>query len=121
MVRHGCSHRRFWPAGCSSSGDSLNSKSEVLMSSARRIVKVFATVAGVVWLGASTLAQKEISFSDPSKLPNPYRLEKGWPTLPKTMNGGHWGELIRVDTDPKGNIWVYHRCFNTEPEGAATC
>jgi DNA-binding beta-propeller fold protein YncE len=92
------------------------------MSSARRIVKVFVTVAGVMALTAATRAQQsEIKFSDPSTLPNPYRLEKGWPTLPKSMNGGHWGELIRVDTDPKGNIWVYHRCFNTEPEGAATC
>lgn len=56
-----------------------------------------------------------------SKLPNPYRLVEGWPTLPKSMNGGQWGELIRADLDPKGNIWVFHRCFNTEPAGAATC
>ncbi len=37
------------------------------------------------------------------------------------MNGGHWGRLIRADIDPKGNIWVFHRCFNTEPAGYATC
>ena len=37
------------------------------------------------------------------------------------MNGGHWGELIRADIDPEGNIWVFHRCFNTEPAGYATC
>jgi hypothetical protein len=37
------------------------------------------------------------------------------------MNGGRWGELIRADIDPRGNIWVFHRCFNTEPAGAATC
>ncbi len=34
---------------------------------------------------------------------------------------GTWGELIRADIDPKGNIWVFHRCFNTEPAGYATC
>jgi hypothetical protein len=37
------------------------------------------------------------------------------------LNGGKWGELIRLDIDPKGNVWVFHRCFNTEPAGAATC
>ena len=55
------------------------------------------------------------------QLPNPYRLVENWPTLPQNMNGGRWGELIRADIDPKGNIWVFHRCFNTEPAGAATC
>jgi hypothetical protein len=33
------------------------------------------------------------------------------------MNGVS-GEVIRADIDPKGNIWVFHRCFNTEPAGA---
>jgi len=56
-----------------------------------------------------------------TQLPNPYRLVENWPTLPKDMNGGRWGELIRADIDAKGNIWVFHRCFNTEPAGAATC
>jgi len=54
-------------------------------------------------------------------LPDPYRLVENWPTLPKSMNGGRWGELIRADIDPQGNIWVFHRCFNTEPAGYATC
>src|SRR5260370_373861 len=92
------------------------------MKYARRTVVGLFAVALVRALGVRTRApQTETKYSDMSKVPNPYRLVKGWPTLPKTMNGGHWGELIRVDTDPKGNIWVYHRCFNTEPEGAATC
>ena len=39
-----------------------------------------------------------------TELPNPYRLVEKWPTLPKTMNGGQWGELIRADIDPRGNI-----------------
>ena len=56
-----------------------------------------------------------------TQLPNPYRLVENWPALPKSMNGGRWGELIRADIDPKGNIWVFHRCFNTVPAGAATC
>ena len=36
-------------------------------------------------------------------------------------DGGHWGEVIRVHVDPKGNVWVFHRCFNVEPAGQATC
>ncbi len=61
------------------------------------------------------------NYPKQSSLPNPYRLVENWPTLPASMNGGHWGELIRADIDPKGNIWVFHRCFNTEPAGYATC
>ena len=55
------------------------------------------------------------------ELPNPYRLVESWPTLPPEMNGGRWGELIRAQLDPDGNIWIFHRCFNTVPTGAATC
>jgi len=54
-------------------------------------------------------------------LPNPYHLVEGWPTLPKSMNGGHWGEVSRVQIDAAGNIWVFHRCFATEPPGSAVC
>jgi hypothetical protein len=54
-------------------------------------------------------------------LPNPYRLVEGWPTLPKSMNGGYWGEVSRVQIDAVGNIWVFHRCFASEPPGSAVC
>jgi hypothetical protein len=57
----------------------------------------------------------------PTSLPNPYRLVEGWPSLPKSMNGGQWGEVIRVHVDSDGNIWVFHRCFNTVPPGLSTC
>ena len=59
--------------------------------------------------------------ADPKSLPNPYRLVDNWPTLPQSMNGGKWGELIRVAFDTKGNLWVFHRCFNDVPFGRATC
>lgn len=36
------------------------------------------------------------------------------------MNGGRWGEVIRVSLDAHGDIWIFHRCFNTEPAGSAT-
>ena len=57
-------------------------------------------------------------------LPNPYRLAPGWPTLPASMkgpNGRKWGEVIRVHVAPGGNVWVFHRCFNDQPNGDATC
>jgi sugar lactone lactonase YvrE len=79
-----------------------------------------STLAAAALLVPSAQAQ-QTNYSKQSDLPNPYRLVENWPTLPKTMNGGHWGELIRADIDPKGNIWVFHRCFNTEPAGYATC
>lgn len=65
-------------------------------------------------------AQGQTRLLRPTDLPNPYRLVD-WPTLPKSMNGGRWGEVIRVHVHSDGNIWVFHRCFNTVPPGHATC
>jgi sugar lactone lactonase YvrE len=64
---------------------------------------------------------QETRYPKPTVLPNPYRLVEGWPSLPKGMNGCHWGEVIRVHVDAKGNIWVFNRCFNVVPAGSATC
>jgi hypothetical protein len=64
---------------------------------------------------------REPTYPKPTELPNPYRLVEGWPTLPARMNGGRWGEVIRVHVDAKGNLWVFHRCFNVVPAGSATC
>ena len=80
-------------------------------------------VAGAVAIGmfgAAAQAQ-QTRYPKPTELPNPYRLVEGWPTLPKSMNGGRWGEVIRVHVHSDGNIWVFHRCFNTVPPGHATC
>ncbi len=41
---------------------------------------------------------------------NPYHRVEA-PVPPAHMNGGEWGELIGVDVDPQGNVWVLHRCF----------
>jgi DNA-binding beta-propeller fold protein YncE len=68
----------------------------------------------LAWVGAPNRAI-------PTALPNPYRLAEGWPTLPLSMNGGQWGEVIRVHVHRDGHIWVFHRCFNTVPPGHATC
>ena len=76
------------------------------------------TFLAVCWGAAGA---QQAAEPDPSKLPNPYRLDESWPTLPKNMNGGRWGEVIRVSVARDGNIWVFHRCFNVVPPGSATC
>src|SRR3989442_9460309 len=81
---------------------------------------IVTALASIFVFGAAARA-KQAQYPKPTELPNPYRLVEGWPSLPKTMNGGKWGEVIRVHVDEKGNIWVFHRCFNVVPPGSATC
>ena len=80
-----------------------------------------ALIAGVIAACAVAAGAQEASDKKPSELPNPYRLVEGWPTLPSSMNGGRWGEVIRVHVARDGNIWVLHRCFNIVPPGSAIC
>jgi len=89
----------------------------------RRIPEVLALlVLALFALRATARAQgSRIEYPNPAELPNPYRLVQGWPTLPASMNGGHWGEVIRVHVAADGNIWVFQRCFNVVPAGSATC
>ncbi len=79
-----------------------------------------ASAVAIAMFGPAAQAQ-QIRYPKPTELPNPYRLAEGWPTLPKSMNGSRWGEVIRVHVHSDGNIWVFHRCFNTVPPGHATC
>ena len=79
------------------------------------------TLAASVFAIATFTVAAQAQYPKPTELPNPYRLVEGWPALPKTMNGGKWGEVIRVHVAKDGNIWVFHRCFNTVPPGHATC
>ncbi|HEX7793016.1 MAG TPA: peptidyl-alpha-hydroxyglycine alpha-amidating lyase family protein [Vicinamibacterales bacterium] len=84
--------------------------------SAALIVAAFA-----IWPRAQERGEKPVPKPT---LPNPYRLDPDWPTLPTTMHGpnGHkWGEVIRVHVAPNGNVWVFHRCFYDKPAGDATC
>ena len=85
-----------------------------------RAVRAGVTLVAVVGLGAAAQAQQP-QYPKPTDLPNSYRLVEGWPSLPTSMNGGRWGEVIRVNVARNGNIWVFHRCFNTVPPGHATC
>ena len=81
----------------------------------------FVLVALAVSMSGAAANAQPARYSKPTELPNPYRLVEGWPALPKSMNGGRWGEVIRVHVANDGNIWVFHRCFNTVPPGHATC
>jgi len=91
-----------------------------MILTARKNLTLTSALLALAAIGPAARAQQK-QYPKQADLPNPYRLDDGWPTLPASMNAGHWGELIRADIDPKGNIWVFHRCFNTEPAGAATC
>ena len=88
--------------------------------SARSITEFVAGIVLVASLATAVCAQST-QYPKPTELPNPYRLVESWPTLPESMNGGRWGEVIRVHVHSDGNIWVFHRCFNTVPPGIATC
>src|SRR5437879_4240468 len=91
-----------------------------MMLESRTRVLCLVAFAAICTLGDLARTQ-QTRYPKPSELPNPYRLVEGWPALPKNMNGGKWGEVIRVHVDPKGNIWVFHRCFNVVPPGSAVC
>jgi hypothetical protein len=89
------------------------------MSRASRAGVMLIAVAVAAW--ALPARAQQAAYPKPSELPNPYRLAEGWPTLPASMNGGRWGEVIRVHVARNGNIWVFHRCFNVVPPGSAVC
>jgi DNA-binding beta-propeller fold protein YncE len=88
-----------------------------------RTQTIFPLLAGLAAIGAFGVitGAQDKQYPKPTQLPNPYRLVESWPALPKTMNGGKWGEVIRVHVDTRGHIWVFHRCFNVVPAGSATC
>jgi 6-bladed beta-propeller len=91
------------------------------MSRAGRAGMILVAYGAVIATFAAAAHAQQTRYPKPTELPNPYRLVEGWPTLPKSMNGGRWGEVIRVHVAGDGNIWVFHRCFNTVPPGHATC
>jgi len=89
-------------------------------NAASTLLSVALSLIGVM-APVSLIGQQRSSYPKPTELPNPYRLVDNWPTLPQTMNGGRWGEVIRVHVDEKGDIWVFHRCCSVVPAGSATC
>ncbi len=86
-----------------------------------RKIGIFIFIIFAAFASGAPARSQQTQYPKPTDLPNPYRLVEGWPTLPKNMNGGHWGEVIRVHVEPNGNVWVLHRCFSVVPPGHATC
>jgi len=83
-----------------------------------KIATAFAIACALAVIGRA----QEKTYPSPAELPNPYRLVDHWAQLPASMNGGQWGEVIRVHVDDNnGDVWVFHRCFNVIPAGSATC
>src|ERR1051326_1407061 len=64
-------------------------------------------LAAIVALGIApgvNYAQNKTAATN--NLPNPYRAVENWATLPAGMQ---WAQVISVDPDGHGNIWVFHR------------
>jgi hypothetical protein len=96
----------------------VSQNGEAEMPGAGRLL--FIVSAAVLAMSGAAPAQQP-QYAKPPQLPNPYRLVEGWPTLPGSMNGGRWGEVIRVHVHGDGKFWIFHRCFNVVPPGSATC
>src|SRR6185295_9172019 len=58
----------------------------------------------IVMSGASAFAQTNAAATN--NLPNPYRAVENWAQLPANIQ---WSQVISVDPDARGNIWVFHR------------
>lgn len=91
------------------------------MSLGHQVRNTLLALFAVMLMFVATGRAQETNYPEIAKLPNPYKLVEGWPTLPASMNGGHWGEVIRVHLEKNGNVWVFHRCFSVVPPGHATC
>jgi hypothetical protein len=108
--------RQLAPRGRLHYGSIVSTGEAEMPRASRLMFIVSAAVIAMFWSAHAQQAQ----YSKPPQLPNPYRLAEGWP-LPASMNGGRWGEVIRVHVHSDGNIWIFHRCFNVVPPGSATC
>ena len=61
-----------------------------------------------VRLALSVVIVAEITAFGPRAVaqPNPFREVDNWAQLPAGMK---WGQVISVDGDAAGNVWVFHR------------
>jgi DNA-binding beta-propeller fold protein YncE len=64
---------------------------------------VKSAVALFALISSSCLAAGVAATND---LPNPYRLVENWAHLPASIQ---WGQVIQVQPDGQGNLWVFHR------------
>jgi sugar lactone lactonase YvrE len=76
------------------------------MSHPRRVKLSFVLMMAAVIGIAGSWAYAQVSASATNNLPNPYRPVENWAKLPP---GVQWGQVISVEPDSRGNIWVFHR------------
>src|ERR1700685_1786478 len=80
------------------------------MSHSRRVrVTLLASVAvigAVIAISGGGRGYAQVSATATNDLPNPYHQVENWAQLPA---GIEWGQVISVDPDGHGNIWVFHR------------
>lgn len=76
------------------------------MSHSRRVKLSFVLMMAAVIGIAGSWAYAQVSASATNNLPNPYRPVENWAKLPP---GVQWGQVISVEPDSQGNIWVFHR------------
>jgi len=57
-----------------------------------------------LFIAAGAYAQNTAGATN--NLPNPYRAVENWAQLPANIQ---WAQVISVDPDAHGNIWVFHR------------
>lgn len=69
-----------------------------------RITLALATVALMAMFGKGASAQS-----------NPYQEGQTWAKLPE---GRTWGQVIGLDVDRRGNVWVFDRCGGTTCAGS---
>ncbi len=77
------------------------------MSHAQR-VKFMMLVIVITMMGmfGRSTASAPIDTASTNTLPDPYRPVENWAQLPAGMQ---WGQVINVDPDAHGNVWVFHR------------
>lgn len=67
---------------------------------------ILATIMSITLIGLQACSPNQTEDQSLT-LDGPFRLVENWEQLP---NGLSWGQVIAVDTDADGNLYVFHRC-----------
>src|SRR5262249_54780748 len=85
------------------------------------------TVTAVLTLGLAAISvfgpvegTEEGSVPKATGPAKPIQMGGGLAEVPKDKDGRELGQGHPMPVDPKGNVWVFHRCFNVVPAGQAT-
>ncbi len=77
------------------------------MSQSRRVkFIVVAVIVALIGMFGRSMASVGIDAASTNALPDPYRPVENWAQLPA---GVQWGQVINVDPDARGDIWIFHR------------